>query len=185
MRGRWLLARAIRKLRGLRASLQSRASTKAVMSTNPLRRLLVVCHGNIHRSPFAAAVLGKSLAGFSEVRSSGLHRQPGRPCPPGWLAQASACGVDLSTHLSTAIGAADLAWADAVVLMDRRNWLALTESYGDSAKLVWLGAFDGEGDIPDPYGRTEEEGRRIMRRLQSCCAALADEILRRRRLSTA
>ena len=45
-------------------------------------RVLVVCHGNIIRSPFAARLIGRLVADRSRpiaIASAGLTAQPGRP----------------------------------------------------------------------------------------------------------
>lgn len=89
-------------------------------------------------------------------------------------------GVDLRAHRSTIMAAADLQWADAIVLMDRHNWQALRKLGADPGKLVWLGTLDGGAEIADPYSKPEEDARRLMHRVHRCTEALAATILARR-----
>src|SRR5688572_33037024 len=64
--------------------------------------VLVVCYGNICRSPFAAAVLARALGGMrggARVESAGLiGPPPSRPAPPHAVTVAARRGVDLAPH---------------------------------------------------------------------------------------
>lgn len=168
------------RLRCLGATRAARRASRAVLGGSHLRRLLVVCYGNIYRSPYVAGLLRARLRDLCEVRSSGFHRASGRPSPAELVVIAAAAGIDLSGHRSTTVTASDLAWADAIILMDRHNWQALQQCAADPGKLVWLGTFDGGCEIPDPYGRPESEVRDVMQRVHRCAEALAGEIRARR-----
>src|SRR2546427_7830369 len=71
-----------------------------------LTSLLVVCHGNICRSPFAAALLRRASARNGVRVDSAGFLGPGRPPPPEAVAAAARHGVDLSAHRSQ-FGTAD------------------------------------------------------------------------------
>ena len=141
-----------------------------------MRRVLVICYGNIYRSPFAAEYL-KRHAPDAEIRSAGFHGKAGRPSPPAHVEAARARGIELAGHRSRIVGRDDLDWADTIVLMDRRNFTHLDEASADHAKLVWLGALtDGPVEIDDPYGRSESEASRLLDRLEHGTAELAARI---------
>jgi protein-tyrosine-phosphatase len=141
--------------------------------------MLVVCHGNIYRSPYAAQLLGNRLGPKFQVRSAGFHRVPDRPSPPAHVQTSLLSGVDLRSHRSAIVTAADLVWADAIILMDRHNWQALRKFGADPARLIWLGVFEGDAEIPDPYGLPPDDLRRIMHRVHQCTGKLAAAILAR------
>ena len=122
------------------AALTAARHSKAALAARPLRKLLVICYGNIYRSPYAAVLLGYLLGAEWQVHSTGIHRVPGRPSPPAHVARSLQSGVDLRNHRSSTICAADLDWADAIVLMDRHNWQALCQLGADPERLIWLGA---------------------------------------------
>src|SRR5262245_49404600 len=70
----------------------------------PPRTILFVCHGNICRSPFAAAAAVRRFAdigGDAAAIGSAGFIGPGRPCPPTAQEAARAAGVDLSWHRSS------------------------------------------------------------------------------------
>ncbi len=169
------------RIRCRRAALTARRDSWIVLEAGSLRKLLVVCYGNIYRSPYAARLLGDRLGPTYEVRSCGFHRVADRPSPPAHVEMSLQSGVDLRTHRSAILAVADLQWADAIVLMDRHNWQALRKLGADPGKLIWLGALDdGGADIADPYGKPDEDARRLMHRVHRCTEALAAAILARR-----
>src|SRR2546422_3228666 len=80
--------------------------------------LLVVCRGNICRSPFAAALLRPALS-RSRVRvdSVGLTA-PGRPSPPEAVAAAARPGGGLSGHRAQLLAAENVRAGDPLVVID-------------------------------------------------------------------
>ena len=165
-----------RRIRTLLALRRARRTTLERLAGPPVRRVLVICYGNIYRSPFAAEYL-KRHAPNAEVRSAGFHSKVGRVSPPAHVAAAAARGIELAGHRSRLVERSDLDWADTIVLMDRRNFTHLDEARADPAKLVWLGVLaDGPVEIDDPYGRSESEASRLLDRLERGTAALATRI---------
>ncbi|MBK9253798.1 MAG: hypothetical protein IPM70_18765 [Proteobacteria bacterium] len=96
-----------------------------------MERVLVVCHGNIYRSPFVAELLRRSPWRWKQIRICGFHPR-GRPSIP--RAPSGMCadfGVSLQNHRSSVVSAADLQWADIIILMDRYNWVRLARLGAD------------------------------------------------------
>lgn len=143
------------------------------------RTLLVVCHGNICRSPFAAAVLAyKVRPRGMRVLSAGLIG-PGRPAPPVARAAALARGIDLSAHRSQLVTPALLAQVDLVIVMDARQRAVLRHDYGvRSRDILVLGDLDpslipGRG-IADPYDRPLAEFEEVYTRIERCLTMLVN-----------
>ena len=91
-------------------------------------RVLVLCNGNICRSPYAGVALAAALrarAPAIEVRSGGFVGPAGRPAPAHIVAAAARNGVPLADHRSRVTDDDELAWADLVLVMDRRQELVL------------------------------------------------------------
>jgi low molecular weight protein-tyrosine phosphatase len=84
------------------------------------RQVLVVCHGNIIRSPFAQRLLAQKLDDGCTVRivSCGLQARPGMPPPAPATLAAAGFQVDLSTHAARPLGAGDVASSDVIFVMD-------------------------------------------------------------------
>jgi protein-tyrosine-phosphatase len=171
------ILRAIRLQLAVRRAMSSaRADSLRAVASGPVRRVLVLCYGNIYRSPFAAEALRAAVPTL-EVRSAGFHRKEGRPSPEAHVRMSGAAGVDLSAHRSRAVTPEDMAWADLIVFMDRHNWAKLLERQAPAGKLVWLGALaPGDVEIPDPYGKSDAEAQVVVQRLKACTAALADSL---------
>ncbi|MGW1562810.1 low molecular weight protein-tyrosine-phosphatase [Streptomyces sp. NPDC002144] len=116
------------------------------------RRLLVVCLGNICRSPLGAAVLSRRGGAGVEVRSAGIRdKHVGRPAHPLMAEVAAARGYDLSAHQGRQVTAELITWADSVLAMDRAVLASLHQL---AAAPNWPNLrlyLDGQ-DVPDPYG---------------------------------
>src|SRR5262244_3858203 len=77
-----------------------RRSARATLKRARPRSLLVICHGNICRSPFAEVFLKRLLdASGTEVTSAGFIG-PGRTPPQEAIGEAARRGEDLSSHRS-------------------------------------------------------------------------------------
>lgn len=174
-----IIASLGRRWRAARAVSGAVATTQARLDRGAIRRVLVVCYGNIYRSAFIAEYLRKALGARVEVRGGGFHSKVGRPSPSEHVRMCAERGVDLEAHRSRCIDAADLDWADTVVLMDRHNYLALANMHVAPDKLVWAGVLAGGApEIVDPYGRTEADARLIVDRLERAARELARRIER-------
>jgi protein-tyrosine phosphatase len=119
----------------------------------PTRHVLVVCAGNICRSPTAEAVLRVLGAGDPtvdlEVRSRGTHDwNVGRRAHPTMTRIAAERGYDLSGHIAAQVSPDDLAWAEDVLVMDDENYQQLARRYPNLIHHVRL--LDATG-IPDPW----------------------------------
>lgn len=95
------------------------------MAVGRLRRIhvLVLCSGNICRSPLAAALLRARLEerGIdADIRSAGFLTED-RPAPPPILEMLDARGLDARDHRSRLLTVDDLADPDLVVCMERRH----------------------------------------------------------------
>jgi protein-tyrosine phosphatase len=121
--------------------------------SRPTRRVLVVCAGNICRSPTAEAVirlLGADHPAVNlEVRSRGTQNwNVGKRAHPAMTRIAAKRGYDLSGHTAAQVTTDDLAWADDVLVMDDENYQQLVGKYPDLIRHVRL--LDPSG-IPDPW----------------------------------
>jgi protein-tyrosine phosphatase len=116
--------------------------------------ILVVCRGNICRSPVAAAMLAGCLPSH-KVSSAGLTACVGEGVDPLARQLAEADGLDVSQHIARQLETALIDQANLVLVMssEQRRMIAnqWPEALGKTLRLGhWLA--NGQGmDIPDPY----------------------------------
>lgn len=167
------------RLGAKRALRDARASSVRALATHggPSARVLVLCHGNIYRSPLVAVRLRELLGPGRVITSAGFHPKGDRPSPPEHIDMSARLGVDLSQHRSRVVTAEDFAAADLIVLMDRRNWVSLQRAGADESKYVWLGAMGPNPmEIPDPYEMDAAAAETIVMRLLLCTDELAKRL---------
>ncbi|HEX6612867.1 MAG TPA: ATP-grasp domain-containing protein [Rhodanobacteraceae bacterium] len=146
-----------------------------------IRRVLVLCYGNICRSPVVAALL-QSCAKDVEIVSAGFHAQARRRMPDDWAnVVEQTTGMRLDDHRSRVVDAALIEWADLIIVMDTANWRMLARTHRHAiTKAVLLGvAATGRGaraEIADPYTLDESGMRPIATTLQRC----VDDLVKQR-----
>ncbi len=124
------------------------------------KRFLVVCIGNICRSPLAGAMLAKGLPQV-QVTSAGLSALVGKPADDKVLQLADRYGVDLSSHRAKQISAKLLEAADLIFVMDQQQQQFLTEQYAHlHGRVLLLSHFSAPGlkgaSVNDPYKQDED-----------------------------
>jgi len=122
-----------------------------------IHRILIVCVGNICRSPMAEILLRKHLGGGDDVvvESAGLAALVGNPIDP--LAQAVLAdnGLTGEGHVARQVTAKMIGEADLVLAMQQRHLSALHAISPQSrGKAFLMGRWNGNCEVPDPYGKT-------------------------------
>ena len=149
-------------------------------------RILVICYGNLCRSPMAEGLLRARLGEPWEVVSAGTNAIGGdAPSPMGVEAMRREHGVDISEQRSTPLTVPVLSDADHVFAMSVQQAMLAAALGGRPDTVRLFGAFapsleqvDGSADpggsranmfeISDPMGGDFEEYRECMARLQRC-----------------
>jgi protein-tyrosine phosphatase len=116
------------------------------------RSVLIVCVGNICRSPMGEAVLRARLPGL-QVSSAGIAALTGRPADPLAVAAMADRGIDLSGHRARQLTVKMVEESDLVLVMERPH-VADVEALTPAARgrVQLLGRF-GRFEVADPYRR--------------------------------
>ena len=118
-----------------------------------IRHILVVCVGNICRSPMAEALLKRELRGQDgiTVESAGLGALVGYPASDYSVELMDEMGVDISQHRARQIHPDMVSAADLVLVMEAGHKRAIDDADPTArGKVHRLGEWQDK-DIDDPY----------------------------------
>jgi len=124
-----------------------------------LENILILCYGNICRSPFAEAVLSEDLNGSHHVIiSAGFHMVEDRRSPDDAVNAAKRVHIDLTKHKSQFAHKDMIEAASVILIFDEKNQLDMASMYPDAGyKVINLGnLLQVPQDIKDPYGQCSE-----------------------------
>jgi protein-tyrosine phosphatase len=143
-------------------------------------RMLVLCTGNICRSPMAAALLQQALQAKSqpaEVRSAGIGALIGYPAEEPAQTLMRARGLDISSHHAQQVNADLLRWAQMIFVMEQHQREAVLGMEPTSrGKLFLLGHWTQQ-EIPDPYRQGQAAYERALELIDQAIAAWMDKRL--------
>jgi protein-tyrosine-phosphatase len=102
--------------------------------------ILVVCHGNIIRSPFAAALLRAVMAplAMATIRSAGVDALPGRAPHPTAVRVAGTMHIDLNGHSATPLTQELVAKTDLIFALDILQLVAIRRRFPDARTKTFL-----------------------------------------------
>ena len=153
--------------------------------------VLMVCMGNICRSPMAEGVLRGKLdrAGFGtrvQVASAGTHGlHGGSPPDPRAVAAAGQRGYDLARIRSRRVADADFERFDLLLAMDTDNLAGLEDrcppALRDRIRLLLDVAprVDRVREIPDPYFGPAEGFDAVLDMIETACDGLVVDLAAR------
>ena len=169
----WALGRLLRVRRTLEHVVARRRMTRIrrkpadlAATLTSARSILIVCHGNIIRSPFAARLVADALGGDASIsiRSAGLEAIPGKPAHPTAVRTAAERGVDLLLHAATRVVRETVANADVIFVMDVPQLVVMRKRFPEARTKTFLMAClvpDEPLEIADPFDGDES-------RFQAC-----------------
>ncbi|APX93264.1 phosphotyrosine protein phosphatase [Halomonas sp. 1513] len=142
-------------------------------------RILVVCTGNICRSPVGEALLRQQLPA-KQVSSAGLGALVGHGVEPQARQLAEAEGLDVSAHQARQLTVEMLQQHDLILVMSDGQRLAVGEMLPAAMGKTmlfgrWLGGAQGE-DIPDPYRKSPEVFQHVHQLLTRAADAWAHKL---------
>ena len=118
-----------------------------------IRHILVVCVGNICRSPMAEALLRNALRGQEEitVESAGLGALVGHPASDYAVELMDERGIDISSHRAQQLTPDLVTKADLILVMEAGHRRVIDENDVTArGKVHRLGEWQDK-DIDDPY----------------------------------
>ena len=118
--------------------------------------ILVVCTGNICRSPIGERLLRQQLPG-KQVTSAGILGLEGRPADAAAQAVAWRHGVSLEGHVARKVTRSLLQQSDLILVMEPEHLRFIaTMTPENRGKSLLFGQWLETQDIPDPYRKSRE-----------------------------
>ena len=158
------------------------ARQKLANICGPIQSVMVICHGNICRSPFMAHKI-KALINNDAVRvhSSGFVSTIGRASPEKAVTVARQYGVKLQDHSSSCVHNENLNEVDLIIYFDQRNKHSIASLYPELLdKAICAGDFDIlRTDLDDPYGQDVSAFNRCYQRIEQASLNIVSAIVDR------
>jgi protein-tyrosine phosphatase len=139
--------------------------------------LLVLCTGNLCRSPMAAAVLTRALPAL-HVISAGFRVRPFECADPLAIRIMRERGYDLGAHRTQQLSSWMVRTANLVLVMEANQRRAVESLHPGCKGKVFLLA-DTQGlDVPDPYGHGEAAFRQALQLIEAGAVSWIDRLTR-------
>ncbi|MAC15847.1 MAG: protein tyrosine phosphatase [Alcanivorax sp.] len=134
-------------------------------------QILVVCDGNICRSPTVAVML-KELTPALTIMSAGLVGLEGRDMESTARAVAEQNGLSCGEHVARKLTGEMCRESDLILVMESSQKERLIQKFPEATgKVFLLTHWNGKHDIPDPYKRGRGAYERIYPMMEAATEA--------------
>jgi protein-tyrosine phosphatase len=149
-----------------------------------MTKILMVCLGNICRSPLAEGVLKSKVFSFKtfvDSAGTGAYHVGEKPDKRS-IAIAKTNGIDISSQKARKFTVEDFNLFDIIYVMDNSNYsnvisLARNEEDKLKVKLILNEVFPNENlDVPDPYYGGDFGFKNVYKMLDEACDLIAKKI---------
>ncbi len=149
-----------------------------------MTKVLMVCLGNICRSPLAEGILKSKILGsnvFVDSAGTGAYHVGEQPDTRS-IAIANSKGIDITDQKARKFTVKDFDLFDVIYVMDNSNYknvisLARNNQDASKVKLILNEVFPNENlDVPDPYYGGEFGFKNVYNMLNEACEVIAKKI---------
>lgn len=146
-------------------------------------KILMVCLGNICRSPLAEGILQSKVSSSVSVDSAGTSGYHDGELPDKRsIAVAKKYGLDLTNQRSRKFIAQDFKNFDLIYAMDSSNYyniiaLATSEEEKEKVKMILDETHPNQHkNVPDPYYGGDQGFENVYKMLDEACEVIANKI---------
>lgn len=148
-------------------------------------KILMVCLGNICRSPLAEGILASKLPKndfFVDSAGTG-HWHVGNPPDKRSILTAEKNGIDITNQRGKLFKPSFFQEYDYIYVMDTHNYtdvtaMAKNEEDKKKVQLILDELFPGENvDVPDPYNGIQSNFDQVFEMLDEACESIANKLL--------
>jgi protein-tyrosine phosphatase len=149
------------------------------------KKILMVCLGNICRSPLAEGVMRQVAAEnglhlvVDSAGTSGYHI--GEAPDPRSVTNARKNGINIANLRARQFSATDFDAFDWIYVMDNANYkdvikLARNDEERNKVSLLLLAANAEKAPVPDPYYGTEKDFQHVFNLVKGACENIAAQL---------
>jgi protein-tyrosine phosphatase len=136
--------------------------------------VLVVCAGNICRSPTGEYLLKDKLNSNIKVSSAGLTALVDKGAEATATCIALTQHIDMSAHKARQLDTNLVTNNDLILVMEQRHLSDLLGQYPQArGKTFLLGKWIENTEIPDPYKQSQEAFEHVYQLIEKACSAWA------------
>jgi len=145
-------------------------------------KILMVCLGNICRSPLAEGILRNKIPNMNvkvdSAGTAGYHI--GRKPDPRAIDVAKKNNIDISSLRARKFERSDFINFDKIYVMDKNNFndvIGLAENKNEASKVILItDILDSDSFVPDPYYGDLADFVKVFNLLDKICQKIANKI---------
>ena len=142
----------------------------------PFNSVLVVCVGNLCRSPTGQFLVERGLAN-TRVSSAGLMARADQSACSVAIEVAAENKLDITSHRATRLSESLILSNDLILAMDKEQKSAIENmSPVAKGKVMLFGKWQHELEIPDPYKRSRETYQIVFQQLETNASLWAEKL---------
>jgi protein-tyrosine phosphatase len=141
-------------------------------------KILMVCLGNICRSPLAEGIMRSKLTKEYYIDSAGTGGWHAGEAPDKRSIQtAQNHGIDISKQRARKFSITDFDTFDVIFVMDQSNYKdVINLAPNEAAKFKVQLLLDNSKEVPDPYYGTLEDFEQVYQLLNQACETIARKL---------
>lgn len=146
-----------------------------------IHAILIICLGNVCRSPTGERLLQQALPD-KRIVSAGLRALEGYPAAPRACQAAAAYGYSLEGHCAQQVTQALCHDVDLILTMEKKHTEHLCAYWPElRGKTRLFGHWQNAAEMGDPYGKSQEAFDQLFLLMQQAAKSWTDVILSERK----